>query len=295
MTAPVAWVTAASRGRVAGRRGIRAFPWPSSAEPPTSWVWRTGYFGSAHRAVGDRRRDELRDGIDFRRAEQAGWARRTASSRISPPRGLGRAGTTAAYGYLLFTSGPLESAVQAVGYGGHNLVVGDCCSCWWHACVAWSSLPTDCGSPCSRRHCSESRSGAFLGMVAASDRAGARCAGARPLIQHSRSDPPGQASRGLVRRRAPFCRLLVWIAAVFTTSTTVLAADWLERRWPSRRRTPAGRIPRRSLPGAPRSCSWGSRFTMLAVRSPSNVPRLRRRRRRGHRLVWDRGSGVPGE
>ena len=99
------------------------------------------------------------DGIDFPgRVEQTGWARRTAC-RISQFVGWVVLALLAAYGYLLFTSGPLESAAQAGPLRGHNLVVGGLLFLLV-ACVAWLVFASDRPwlALLLRRHCSESRS-----------------------------------------------------------------------------------------------------------------------------------------
>lgn len=169
------------------------------------------------------------DGIDFPgRVEQAGWARRTAC-RISQFVGWVVLALLAAYGYLLFTSGPLESAAQAGPLRGHNLVVGGLLFLLV-ACVAWLVFASD--RPWLALLLPSAllgiALGAFLEWWPLVTVLALAVLGLGLWIQHSRSDP--QAGKPRAWHGAGAAILLgsaVWIAAVFTTSTTVLAADWL--------------------------------------------------------------------
>ncbi len=169
------------------------------------------------------------DGIDFPgRVEEAGWGRRTAC-RISQFVGWGVLALLAAYGYLLFTSSPLETAAQAGPLRGHNLVVGGLLFLLV-SCVSWLVFASD--RPWRALLLPLTlvgiALGAFLDWWPLVTVLALAVLGLGLWFQHSRSDP--QAGKPRAWHGAGTAVLLgsaVWIAAIFTTSTTVLVADWL--------------------------------------------------------------------
>ena len=215
------------------------------------------------------------DGIDFPgRAEQAGWARRTAPPHL-PIRGLGRAGTTRGLRLSALHVGSAgERSARPGRYGVTTSWSADCCSCWWHAWRGSSSLRQTVARLAPPVGTARNRARCVLEWWPLVTVLALAVLGLGLWIQHSRSDP--QAGKPRAWHGAGAAVLLgsaVWIAAVFTTSTTVLAADWLNGGGQSVADLQAGFRDEASPGARAAQMQQGNWFSMLAVRSPSNVPR----------------------
>ncbi|MEZ5186202.1 MAG: transglutaminaseTgpA domain-containing protein [Candidatus Nanopelagicales bacterium] len=168
------------------------------------------------------------DGIDFPgRLEEAGRGRK-AASHAARFVGWGVVVLLAAYGYLLFTATTDESSDQAGPLRGHNLIVGVLLFVLL-ACVAWLVFASD--RPWVALLIPLALLGISLGVFR---RWWWPVAGLTLAvvvlglwIQHRRSDPEADKPRAWHGAGAAvILGAAVWIAAIFTTSTTVLAADW---------------------------------------------------------------------